>query len=65
MEAKTMVTGARAIEAAKGGAKLYVLNPQRGWIEAGIGAMERAARMDAHALWIYGVCASTRPEGSR
>jgi len=50
-----MVRGARAIEAASLGAKLFVFNDQRGWVEAGPGALGRAKRMESWATWIYGV----------
>lgn len=53
-----LVTGAEAVRMAREeGHTLLVLNPQRGWIEAGPGAVERAERMERHALWIYGVIA--------
>lgn len=50
-----MVRGTRAIESASLGAKLFVFNDQRGWVEAGPGALARAKRMESHATWIYGV----------
>ena len=50
-----MIRGERAIEAAKNGAPLFVWNEQKGWVEAGPGAVERAGRMLPGALWIYGV----------
>jgi len=50
--------GVAAIEAARAGAPLYVLNPQTGWERAGASALARAERLIAdgatHATWIYG-----------
>lgn len=52
-------TGAAAIEAAKNGAPLYVLNPQHGWqLAHKADALARAERMEPHALAIYGVKAA-------
>lgn len=52
------VRGVPAIEAARAGAPLYVLNPQTGWGCADAAALVRAARLIAegapHATWIYG-----------
>lgn len=50
-----MITGPAAIEAAKKGAPLFVLNEQQGWIPGGPGALARAQRMDPGSTWIYGV----------
>ncbi len=49
------IRGAEAISLASRGATLWVFNPQRGWVHAGPGALERASRMEPQALWIYGV----------
>jgi len=58
-----LVRGADAIKAHEAGAPLYVLNPQKGWIPAGPGALERMKRSLAlstergegtHGLHIYG-----------
>jgi hypothetical protein len=54
-KSKKMIAGIKAINAARNGAALYVLDPQHGWVPAGEKALERAERMDVHALWIYGV----------
>lgn len=55
MSKQNWIRGAAAIEAARGGRALYVLSPQHGWLIAGAGVLERAERLPAHALWIYGV----------
>ena len=50
--------GVFALEAARAGAPLYVLNPQTGWDRAGAATLARAERMisqgASHATWIYG-----------
>jgi len=48
------IRGTQAIEAAKAGARLYVLSPQHGWIPVDSAAtLARAAKMDPASLWIY------------
>ena len=49
-----LLRGPRAVQAAKRGAKLYVLNPQQGWIEAGEHAIERAEKIGWPGNSIYG-----------
>ncbi len=47
--------GSGAIHAASvHGVAIYVLNPQRGWIVGGPGALGRAVRMGDQGTWIYG-----------
>ena len=50
--------GVAAIEAARAGAPLYVLNPQTGWGRADPTTLARAERLisegASHATWIYG-----------
>lgn len=48
--------GDLAVMAAMAGAKMYVLNPQLGWVPADAPCVARAARLlGSHATWIYGV----------
>lgn len=49
---RVKLAGRRAIEAAEQGAPLYVRSFS-GIVPADPGTVERARRMDPHALWIY------------
>jgi hypothetical protein len=52
MKKNNMLVGADAIGAARKGARLYVRS-FAGLVPASPGAIERAERMEPHALWIY------------
>ncbi len=50
--------GRAAVEAARAGAHLYVLNPQVGWVRGDAATLVRAERLLAEgaepATWVYG-----------